>query len=77
MSPQLTWNVGVGRMVMRVGSLQLGPSWTLAHHHVVCLATPFRLQGQQSPVGGRLAGAHLLERLASFDLRVDLGDGVR
>ena len=68
----LTWNVRVGRVVVGVGALELGPSGTLADDHIVGLAAPFRLERQKGPVGGRLAGSHLAKGLASLDLGVDL-----
>lgn len=37
----LTWNVGIGRMIVRVGTLELGPGGTLADHNVVGLAAAF------------------------------------
>ena len=58
-------------MIVRVRALELGPSGALAHHHVVCLAAAFRLQRQQSPVGGRLASANLAQWLTSLDLRIN------
>lgn len=57
---------------MCVWAFQLGPSGTLADYHIVSLATSLRLQGQECPVGGRLAGPDLSQRLAGLDLGVDL-----
>lgn len=67
-----TWNVGIRRVIVGVWTLELGPRGTLAHHDVMRLASPFRLQSQQSPVGGRLASPHFPQRFTCFDLGVDL-----
>lgn len=72
----ITWNICIRRMVVRVGSLQLGPSWTLANDDIMSLAASFRLQGKQSPVGWRLAGPDFSKWLASFDLCVNLANRV-
>lgn len=39
----LTWNVGVWRMIVRVGTFELGPSGTFAYDNIVSLAASFRL----------------------------------
>lgn len=57
---------------MRVRSLELRVGGTLTDHHIVRLATALRLEGQQGPIGRGLASSDLPQRLASFDLGVDL-----
>lgn len=62
----------IGWVLVREGALERGGVGTFAHHHVVRLARPLRLQCHDRPVGWGFAWLQALEIFTQFHLCVHL-----